>query len=102
VALRSVVLHADCMGKLEDGFEGGFEGGVFSWGLVAYRSWIVLGCSNHSEAKRTLINVEIVQNFKNYILLDPTASVLVLVDNHDTLYPLTLTEMAPLEVVGTP
>lgn len=41
------------------------------------------------------------QNFRNYILLDPTASVLVLVDNHDTLYPFTLTEMAPLEVVGT-
>jgi hypothetical protein len=94
------------MGKLDDGFEGrfegGFEGGVFSWGLVAYRPWIVLGCSNHSEAKRTLINVEIVQNFGNYILLDPTAIVLVLVDNHGILYPFTLTEMASLEVVGTP
>jgi len=92
------------MGKLDDGFEGGFQGGVFSWGLVAYRPWIVLGYPNHSEAKRTLINVEIVrlQNFRNYILLDPTAIVLVLVDNHGTLYPFTLTEMASLEVVSTP
>lgn len=90
-------LHSDSRGKPE----GGFEGGVFSWGSAAYRLWIVLGCSNHSEAKRTPINIEIAQNCRNYILLDPTASVLVLVDNHDTLYPFILTEMAPSEVVGT-